>query len=435
MSKRKPLPIVTATFDKIVGGGQAIATLDNGKKLFAWGVLPGETAQVQVTKKKKQLLEGVAIEILSASPERIAPRDKTSYLSTSPWQFMTFDAEQAYKAQLIDDAFALHHVTLPQETTVYSDGNQYEYRNKVEFSWYGESDEVGNEQLHLAFFRRGSKGKIPVDDSALLPRSMVTLAREIRDYLQSQQVHARDLKTLLIRTNQAGSTVWQLYVKEPGLQPIDDAAAATFSAQGGEVIFSNPKSPASVITERLAQYGDIVLSDTVRGVPFRYATEGFFQINLPVYERALADMASFVDTDRPVVDMYSGVGTIGLTIGGDEVTLVEVNEHAVREMKRNIAELGLNATAVLAPSEQALDYITGDKTIIVDPPRAGLHADVVEKLLEAKPERIIYLSCNPVTQARDVELLRAGYHITHTAGYNFFPRTPHIEHLVVLDAN
>lgn len=435
MSKRKPLPIVTATFDKIVGGGQAIATLDNGKKLFAWGVLPGETAQVQVTKKKKQLLEGVAIEILSASPERIAPRDKTSYLSTSPWQFMTFDAEQAYKAQLIDDAFALHRVNLPQEPTVYSDGNQYEYRNKVEFSWYGESDEAGNEQLHLAFFRRGSKGKIPVDDSALLPRSMVTLAQQIRDYLQSQQVHARDLKTLLIRTNQAGSAVWQLYVKEPGLQPIDDATAATFSAQGGEVIFSNPKSPASVITERLARYGDIVLSDTIRDIPFRYATEGFFQINLPVYERALADMASFVATDRPVVDMYSGVGTIGLTIGGDEVTLVEVNEHAVREMKRNIAELGLNATAVLAPSEQALDYITGDKTIIVDPPRAGLHADVVERLLEAKPERIIYLSCNPVTQARDVELLRAGYHITHTAGYNFFPCTPHIEHLVILDAN
>ena len=135
----------------------------------------------------------------------------------------------------------------------------------------------------------------------------------------------------------------------------------------------------------------------------------------------------------PILDLYSGVGTIGLTIGGDDVTLVEMNEHAVREMKQNIARLGKNAEAVLAASEQALDYITTDKTIIVDPPRAGLHTAVIEKLLEAKPPRIIYLSCNPVTQARDISLLAQIYGIRAHKGYNFFPRTPHIEHLVILD--
>ena len=131
--------------------------------------------------------------------------------------------------------------------------------------------------------------------------------------------------------------------------------------------------------------------------------------------------------------MYSGVGTIGLTIGGPGTTLVEVNDSAVREMRRNINEAGKDATAVLAASEQALDYITTDKTIIVDPPRAGLHADVVARLLEQTPERIIYLSCNPATQARDVALLLEKYQISHIQGYNFFPRTPHIENLIVLD--
>ena len=143
-------------------------------------------------------------------------------------------------------------------------------------------------------------------------------------------------------------------------------------------------------------------------------------------------MREWIDKEK-VIDLYSGVGSIGLTIGGDDVTLVEINEHAVREMRENISRLGKNATAVLAPSEKALDYIASDATVIVDPPRAGMHADVIAKLLEVAPERIIYLSCNPVTQARDVALLSASYGIRAHEGYNFFPRTPHIEHLVILD--
>ncbi len=144
-------------------------------------------------------------------------------------------------------------------------------------------------------------------------------------------------------------------------------------------------------------------------------------------------MKSWIPADRPTVDMYSGVGTIGLTIGSPDTVLVELNEHAVREMQRNIADLGRSATAVLAASEQALEHITSERTIILDPPRAGLHADVVTRLLDQAPERIIYLSCNPATQARDVALLLEKYQITHTQGYNFFPRTPHIENLVILD--
>ncbi len=134
-----------------------------------------------------------------------------------------------------------------------------------------------------------------------------------------------------------------------------------------------------------------------------------------------------------VIDLYSGVGSIGLTIGGNDVTLVEINEDAVREMRANIAVLGKKAHAVLAPSEKALDHITPDSLVIVDPPRAGLHADVIDRLLETKPQRIVYLSCNPVTQARDVALLTSAYGIRYHRGYNFFPGTPHIEHLVVLD--
>ena len=419
--------------DKIVGGGQALGTLDDGRKVFVWNGLPGESVEFDISKKKSNYLEGIASNITNPSPDRIPPQEPGSYLSTSPWQMMTFSAEQRYKSQLISEAFELHHVEVP-ESNVYSDEIQFGYRNKLEFSWYGDTDATsGVDTLDLAFFRRGSKGKVIVDGSKLAHPNINTLARSIRDLLRTKPVTARNLKTLLIRSDQHGNCVWQLYIKDKITDLITPAEAAELPSQGGEVIFSNPKSPASVITERLESFGNTTLTDTILGTTFRYATEGFFQVNIPVYEQALQDMKSWIPADRPTVDMYSGVGTIGLTIGSPDTVLVELNEHAVREMQRNIADLGRSATAVLAASEQALEHITSERTIILDPPRAGLHADVVARLLDQAPERIIYLSCNPTTQARDVALLLEKYQITHTQGYNFFPRTPHIENLVILD--
>ena len=484
----------TLTLEKIVGGGQALGTLADGRKCFVWGGLPGETVTVRVTKKKSHFVEAVIEGVISPSPNRIQPRDPDSYLSTSPWQIMPLEVEQTYKAQLINDAFTLHNVALPAVIDIYCNNVAYGYRNKVEFSWYSEAGESGD-ALDLAFFRRGSKGKIVVNDTSLARPEINNLARAIRDLLRYKHVSAHQLKTLLIRCDQSGGCVWQLYIKDRLPEIITADEAAKLPAQGGEIIYSDPRSPASRITERLVCFGNTTLTDTILGVPFRYACEGFFQVNIPVYEKALRDMKEWAgrdysnqqraisqkksgqhreskqhgssnsfsegfafpasvrqerqldqlaarrpeekgvcETGEPTLDFYAGVGTIGLTIGSGNVTLVEINADAVREMQRNIAELGrTDARAVLAPSEQALDYITGKEVVIVDPPRAGLHTDVIATLLQKLPPRIIYLSCNPVTQARDVALLQQNYRIVHHRGYNFFPRTPHIEHLVILD--
>lgn len=499
----------TIHLDKIVGGGQALGTLADGRKCFVWGGLPGETVTVRITKKKSHFVEAIVEEVILPSPDRIQPRDPDSYLSTSPWQIMPLEIEQIYKRQLIDDAFTLHNVTLPAAIDIYCDNVAYGYRNKVEFSWYSEIGESGD-TLDLAFFRRGSKGKIVVDDTSLARPEINNLARTIRDLLRHKRVVAHQLKTLLVRCDQSGVCAWQLYVKDRLPEIITADEAAKLPAQGGEIIYSDPRSPASRITKRLARFGNTTLTDTILGVPFRYACEGFFQVNIPVYEQALRDMKEWMpynkarqerraqlaahgdidsqqrvisqkksgqhreskqhgssnsfsegfafpakarqerqldqlaarrpeekdvcETGEPTLDLYAGVGTIGLTIGGSNVTLVEINADAVREMQRNITELGrTDARAVLAPSEQALDYITGKEIVIVDPPRAGLHTDVIATLLQKLPPRIIYLSCNPVTQARDVALLQQSYHIVHHRGYNFFPRTPHIEHLIILD--
>jgi 23S rRNA (uracil1939-C5)-methyltransferase len=345
---------------------------------------------------------------------------------------MSFDDEQLTKAELIKEAFELHHIELPNDIKVYSDENQYHYRNKVEFSWWWDTD---FEQLDLAFFRRGGRNKVPVTGTSLAQDPINELAIAIRDVLRAKSVEARMLKTLLIRCNRDGGCVWQLYIKAKRPKLISEAEASLLPALGGEIIYSDPRSPASKITERLAAFGDTMISDHILDKKFNYAAESFFQVNIPAYEQSLQDMAKWVQHEN-VIDLYSGVGSIGLTIGGSNTVLVEVDENAFREMERNIKlqKREDTTTPVLAPSEKALDYIQSDATIIVDPPRVGLHQAVVDKLLDVVPPRIIYLSCNPVTQARDVELLKEKYEITAHQGYNYFPRTPHIEHLVVLTA-
>jgi tRNA/tmRNA/rRNA uracil-C5-methylase (TrmA/RlmC/RlmD family) len=321
---------------------------------------------------------------------------------------------------------------VPEPIDVYTDGRELAYRNKIEFSWWWDKESA---QLDLAFFRRGTHGKLPVDGTSLANPAINTAAHAVRDVLRARGTQAFTLKTVIIRCDQNGNTVAQLYVKDEEFAVFTEDELKSLGIAGFELIFSNPKSPASVITHRMQSWGTVTLTDTILDVPFTYAVEGFFQINIPVYEQALLDMKEWVEPSKPTVDLYSGVGTIGLTIGGDNITMVEINEHAVREMERNITALQREnaAKAILAPSEQVLENITADATIIVDPPRAGLHEDVVKKLLEAQPARIIYLSCNPVTQARDVARLAEKYGIRAHRGYNFFPRTPHIEHLIVLD--
>src|SRR5664279_3244490 len=315
MSK-KVFPIVEVQLDKIVGGGQTLGQVDYGKKIFVWGGLPGEKVNVQVTKKKSNLLEGIVTEVITGSSERVAPRDETSYLSTSPWQIMSPSAEQHYKSALIEEAFELHDIVLPIPITVASDDREYNYRNKIEFSFYWDKE---NDRLELAFFRRGTHGKIPIDGTSLALEPINTAARNIRDLLRKRPgIQAFMLKTLLIRCDATGNVAAQLYVKEQTFDLFTSEDLAPLGIAGFEMIFSNPKSPASVITERLQSWGETTLTDTILGVPFTYAVEGFFQINLPVYERALTDMKQWLEPGKPTVDLYSGVGTIGKTIGGEK---------------------------------------------------------------------------------------------------------------------
>lgn len=405
--------------EKLIPGGQALATLENGKKLFLFNALPGELVEeYQITKQKSHYEEGIATKISQPSKYRVAPKD-ACFLSTSPWQILDFNYENQQKSLLVQEIFREHQIAIDPPELI-TDSTPYFYRNKMEYALYWDND---TDKISLAFHSRGSHRKVPITQSSIERPEIFTAAQKIVDELNARHEPARKYQSLLLRCNQKGEVSGGLY--ENGKS---------------HPVFKN-------------------LEDQILGQTYSYSPNGFFQINLPVYELALKEIKKHIHTDQ-VLDLYAGVGTIGLSVARDKsLTLVEVDKYAFKEMARN-CELGFSEgirsydedecadpvttgvgdaprrktpIAILAKSEEVLDYIKSDQTVILDPPRSGCDQKLIQKLQEISPTTIIYLSCNPATQARDIKPLLEKYHISTIKTFNFFPRTPHIENLVILE--
>ena len=424
------LPEVTIT--KLVEGGQGLGELPDGKKVFVWNALPGETLGVRIISQKHSYAEAIAEEIISASPERIEPA-RSYFVSTSPWQMMTFAAENRYKDQLVRDIFSQAKVPLPTfklstislDTPAANPEDQlglYHYRNKMEYSFWGDDDGV-----HLAIHIRGTHGKQIITESALGMKQIDQAANSLCRQLTALHLRGSDLKTVILRASQDGAIAASLFVKRETFPEIKLPP----ELRGLRVYFSNPKSPASVRTKLLQESGEVVLTDSILGKQFTYDVDSFFQVNVPMYERALQSIKEH-SSEPTVVDMYAGVGSIGLSVATKVVDLIELDPATAKMAAVNAAASQLDARVIETSAEKALDYIAADKPIIFDPPRAGLHQKVVARVLDVLPPKITYLSCNPTTQARDLAQLLGTYDITCFEAFNFFPRTPHIETLAIL---
>ena len=404
--------------EKIIPGGQALGTDENGKKIFFWNALPGEVVtDFEITKNKSSYAEAIATHVTDISPYRAEPKDEC-FLSTSPWQILNYDYELEQKSLLVQEIFREHGMDI-EAPEVVTDGKDYRYRNKMEYALYYDIEKA---KIFPAFHARGSHRKIPITNSSLERPEIFKKACEIIDDLNAHGEEARKYQSLLLRCDQTGRVSGGLYEnKKP------------------HPVFDN-------------------LEDMILGQKYSYSPNGFFQINLPVYEMALEEIKKFVMTNE-VLDLYAGVGTIGLSVAKDKnLTLVEVDKSAFGELCKNIAvedisERGSarisaghlwrqdgqtrvrdgNILALLSKSEDILNHIQPSQTVILDPPRAGCDKKLIDRLLEAVPEKIIYLSCNPATQARDVKFLLEKYRIEEIKTFNFFPHTPHIENLIILE--
>ena len=384
---------------KLTPGGQALGTLDDpaspdhGKKVFLWNALPGETVTAfDLTKRKSSYLEGIATEIEHPSPHRVAPRDSL-YLSTSPWQIFDWDYELAQKCALVAESLRQAHIPLDglDISPVQTDGKEWHYRNKMEYALYWDNSD---NCIYLAFRARGTHKKQKVLTSSLERPELLQAALECVRDLNNRHEEARKYQSLLLRCNQHG-----------------EVSGGLLENHRPHPVFPN-------------------LRETLLGHRYSYSPNGFFQINLPVYELALQEIRKHITTSD-VLDLYSGVGTIGLSVARDKnLTLVESNAAAYRELVYNCSNSSANPH--LAKSEDVTDFIQPGQTVILDPPRAGCDAKLIERLNAVRPETIIYLSCNPSTQARDVALLLQHYRIAKIVPFNFFPKTPHIENLIIL---
>ena len=419
--KKAKEQIIQVRIEKLVYGGQGLGTMADGRKVFVWNALPGELVRARTIKQKRSYVEAIVTDILEASPERIEPRE-INYLATSPWQIVTYEAENRYKRSIVDELFTHEKVALPAlDETVHED-NEWRYRNKMEYSFWGDDDGI-----HLALYERGSHGKQIVDGSALAMPAVDRAASAIATRLTKLDVRASDLKTVIVRCDRAGEVVVSLFVKREDFPELP----LSHELKGLRVYYSEPKSPASVRTKLLQQAGDVDLQDELLGKRFQYDVDSFFQVNLPIFERALMRIKEHCQS-ASLTDMYAGVGSIGLSVARERVNLIELDPASAEMARANAAASGLDANVIESSTEKVLEYISGAEPVIFDPPRAGLHDNVVERVLDVTPQQVIYLSCNPATQARDLAKLQRQYDITFFEVYNFFPRTPHIETLAVL---
>ncbi|OIO18810.1 MAG: 23S rRNA (uracil(1939)-C(5))-methyltransferase RlmD [Candidatus Magasanikbacteria bacterium CG_4_10_14_0_8_um_filter_32_14] len=420
----------TLKIEKLVFGGQGLARLDN-KIVFVWNALPGEEVEYKIIKDKKDYLEAVATKIIKASPERVEAQE-AEFLSTSPWQIISYQTENKWKKEITQETYKKlgGEIFADLDIPLISDKLDKNYRNKMEFSF----TELEDNTKSLAFFERGGRRTFAVKGSILAEEIINETAQYILNWVNENEIPMRSLKSLIIRSNGQGQTIAALFIKDR--LNFENYPKLKTNLLGFQIYYSTHQSPASVPTSLLYVTGQDYLLSDISKTKLKFGLLSFFQIHIPVFMTCLEQIKKHIPKNSSILDFYSGVGSIGLSLAKNcqNLTLVDNNEEAIEYAKENIKLNKLkNVEAFCKTAENITELITSDKILIVDPPRAGMHDRIVEKILQVTPPKIIYLSCNISTQARDVKKLAEKYKIVDATIYNFFPKTPHIEGLLILE--
>jgi len=421
---------ITLEFKKIVGEGKALGRSE-GKVVFCYGVLPDETARVRVTFEKKNFAEAELLEIVKPSPRRVAPKED-HYLSCSPWQVMDYEFQCETKKGLIEDLLYQTTKETIRLDKFYGAKEIFGYRTKIEYSFTGEPG-----ALSFAFHKRGNyreKYLLP-EGCALISPAANAAALKILGVINSLKLSTADLKTLIIRdAKKPGSRVAALFVKRKDIELPDMLLPGL---DGFLAIYSNPVSSVSQVDGILKTWGREFVTEEILGDKFYYGFDCFFQNNMELLAEALKEIRGAAFKCGKLVDLYSGVGVIGLHLRdlADKVLAVEASDSSAKYATLNAKDLGAkNFSMVCSLSEKMKDDLfDGTDILVLDPPRAGLHNKVIKRIMEILPKRIIYLSCNPITQGRDAAFFMEKYKIIRSAAFDFYPNTPHSETLLVFE--
>ncbi|MDY4514479.1 MAG: 23S rRNA (uracil(1939)-C(5))-methyltransferase RlmD [Paludibacteraceae bacterium] len=466
--KKKNLPLLKdITITGIAAEGKALTRIDD-MVVFVPYCVPGDIVDLQVTKKKHSFMEARVERIVKPSEERCEAVCKHyGVCGGCKWQILPYPAQLRYKQQQVTDNLTrIGKVKLPEISPILGSKHIYAYRNKLEFtfadrkwlSWdeihaAGGLDNIDN-SYGLGFHITNCFDKVlDIEECHLMPdinnRIRNGIRRFARDHAMTfynEHTHQGQLRTLILRANHKGEIMLILSFGEP----LDDNGFALLEWLHSE--FPEIVSLQYVVNTK---YNDTIgdldiqvffgadhIMEEMEGLQFKVGPKSFYQTNTEqAYElyKVARDFAELTGEEL-VFDLYTGTGTIANFVAkqAKQVIGIEYVPEAIEDAKVNAKINMLNNTLFFAGDMKDIlneDFIAQygrPDVIITDPPRAGMHEDVVKTILFAEPRRIVYVSCNPATQARDLALLDEKYEVTKVQPVDMFPHTQHVENVVQL---
>ncbi|MCI5664785.1 MAG: 23S rRNA (uracil(1939)-C(5))-methyltransferase RlmD [Mediterranea sp.] len=467
--KRKELPLLEKIeITDVAAEGKAIARV-NDLVVFVPYVVPGDVVDLQVRRKKHHYAEAEAVHFHTYSPVRAVPFcQHYGVCGGCKWQVLPYEEQLKYKQkQVMDNLTRSGKIELPPISPILGSAKTREYRNKLEYTFSNKrwltTEEVQQEVVYdqmnaVGFHIPEAFDKVLAIEKCWLQDDISNRIRNaIRDYAYEHdysfinlRTHEGMLRNLIVRTSSTGELMVILVAQ---IQNDDELARLNVLLQYVADKFPEITSLLYIINNKVNDTitdltvhtfrGKDFMYEEMEGLRFKVGPKSFYQTNSEqayVLYKVARDFSGLTG-DELVYDLYTGTGTIANFVSrrARQVVGIEYVPEAIEDAKVNSALNGIDNTLFYAGDMK--DILTDDfiaehgrpDVIITDPPRAGMHPDVVQVILNAAPQRIVYVSCNPATQARDLQLLDAGYQVKAVQPVDMFPHTHHVENVVLLE--
>lgn len=446
--------------------GKTIGKAPDGRVIFLPNAVPGDVVDVQTFKKRTSYFEGKAIKFHTLSDKRTDPKcEHFGVCGGCKWQDMDYKYQLEYKQkEVTNNLVRLGHLELPEVTPILGSAEQYFYRNKMEFSFSDsrwltieevQSDEDLGDRNALGFHIPGMWDKIldinkcwlQADPSNAIRNAVKEFAVENELEFFNTRNQTGLLRTMMLRTSTTGDIMVMIQFFKEDKQKRElllDFLAGTFPQITSLQYVINGKANDTIYDQDVILYkGDDHIFEEMEGLRFKINAKSFYQTNSHQAYELYKITRNFANLkgDELVYDLYTGTGTIAQFVAkqAKHVVGVEAVPDAITAAKENAQLNGI----------ENVDFFVGDMknvfndefikqngqpdVIITDPPRDGMHKDVVNQILNIAPEKIVYVSCNSATQARDLALMKDVYKITKTQAVDMFPQTHHVENVVLLE--
>lgn len=464
--KRKDMPLVEGLeITAVAAEGNALGRINGEKVVFVPFGAPGDIADVKIVRRKHNFCEGRIERLVTPSPIRVEPRcSHFTICGGCRWQHLPYDFQLQQKQQQVTDALErIAKVELPPVTPIIGSDNIWNYRNKMEYTFSNkcwltreqlDSGEEFSDRNALGFHIPGAFDKVLDIKECHLQDSLGDRIRLfVREYglkhgytFYDLRAQTGLLRTLMIRIASTGEVMVVVVFGENNQTAIYDileAIAVKFPEITSLQYVVNTKCNDTISDQEIIVYsGKPYIEEEMEGLRFRIGPKSFYQTNSPQAYKLYSVARDYAELkgDELVYDLYTGTGTIANFVARNcrHVIGIEYVPEAIEDAKINATVNGLANTEFYAGDMK--DILTDEfialhgrpDVMIIDPPRAGMHQDVVDVILRALPRRLVYVSCNPATQARDLALLDTHYKVDAVQPVDMFPHTQHVESVVKL---